>query len=815
MNMRTTFMLMAATVVAPLCAQQPTESAADVFRELASPQTATAPSTVEQRAAAFPMLKSIPADVDAFYAVTHLGDHLVRIQRSGRLEELVGQPVELPEAFLNLEGFSLALGRGSAASLEALTPLLTFLSSAPQTESVSGLWAKMAKESLSEIISNTSRDVLARQGKAAEAQVPEVLVHPIYAVVSFRPSETMVQDWGNSLISMLQGMAGQEGEGASDGAEGCEVESVEINGLSGIRIRGSAMVSHEPSGEASDSLMKNIEERTFYVLMKVDATSITTVICERPGEISFAATPAESILASDLMTPTDAHPGMISVGYANPEFIRWNNSFSMSSYASTAKCLQSVFEKLGEAEPTSQEAFGKAAAAISSALGSWEKMSQTTPGKPAFVQCWAEADAIEMESIIPMSQGMSYGSTRLRLASIADAPDTIFYAEGGGVQRKEPLPSLMDCLNGALDVVHGALLTLPEQSQDEYSSLLQTATLFLPECQGLASALQVMGSGLTGSGALVVDAGGSLPAALGGIPGNRIAIPRLSFCADVSDRSRLEEGWKQILSVAGSVATKLGQDPAVVGMLPIMPANAGSAVSYSVALPFFTEDMVPNATVSDTALALGTSSKLNERVVNSATGNMDFVGAVFSFNPAPLASSLRGIADAYTASLPSESDVDGTVEAAAVEAATDETGTDSSDTCAEAPTDDSDADDSANEADEEEVVVDVSTVCEEGDETPGAPCVEGKAIDDDEVEGVVITEEESTSGEDDACSPSLAEAALTEREVAELEARERAESMEEVAQAAEFFARWVESIRGVITPAGEGSQAIRIRIRLR
>ena len=854
MNMRTTFMLMAATVVAPPCAQQPTESAADVFRGLAAPQTAAAPSTADQRAAAFPMLKTIPADVDAFCAFTHLGEHLARIQRSGRLEELTGSPVEIPEAFLNLEGFSLALGKGSSASLEAVSPLLTFLSSASQTESVSWLWAKMAKSSLSEIIYSTSRDTLARQGREAEAQMPEVLVHPIYAVVSFRPTETMVKDWGNSLISMLQGFAGQGEEGEPGSAEGREVESVEINGMSGIRVKGSALVSQEPSGEPSDALRKNIAERTFYVLMKVDATSITTVICERPEEIRLAATPKESILASDLMAPTDAHPGLISVGYANPEFVRWNSSFSMDSYVDTAECFRSVFEKLGEAEPASQEAFRKAAAAITFALGSWEKMSQLTPGKPTFMQCWAEADAIEAESITPMVQGVSYGPTRLRLASMADAPDTIFYAEGGGVQRKEPLPSLMECLNGALDVVHGTLLTLPEEAQDEYSSSWQMAMSFLPECRGLASALQVIGSGLTGSGAVVVDAGGSLPASLGGIPGNKIAIPRLSFCADVSDRARLQEGWRQILSVAGNIATKLGQDPAVVGMLPIMPANAGNAVSYSVALPFFTEDMVPNATVSDTSLALGTSSKLNERVVNSATGNMDFVGAVFSFNPAPLASTLRGIADSLAASLPSgaeciggrcaggvgspaveESVESATDESAAVESATDAAATDSSDTCIELPAGDVDAadddaadddaadddaaanDDADTDADDDgEIEVEVSTASEEKSGASGKAREETESAGDEAAaEGVVITEEDASSGDDDDGETSLSEEELTEREVAELEATERVENVEQAAQVAEFFARWVKSVHGVVTPAGEGSQAFRIRIRLR
>lgn len=786
MNTRTTFMLMAATVVAPLYAQQPTESAADIFQTLAASQPAAVQATVEQKAAAFPALKAVPADADAFFCFTHVAEHVERLRQAGCLGALLeGEDNPL----LRVEGLSVALGKGSSASLEAISPLLRLASSQDQVGTVTQIWASQAKENLSAVLSRVAADALAQQSQEATAQSPEVLVHPIYLTVTFKPTEPRVQDWGNSLTSSLQGFASRVDEvGEPVDPSGKPIESVDINGMSGIRIKGSVFSQGAETPTDKTPLGQELEKRTFYLLVKSDAASISVVLCERPDEIHFASIPEESVLATDKLASSALRPGMIAAAYANPELTRWNQSFSLQSFVDTANAIRSQFEHLGPVDPASKEAYDKAAAAVGMVAEQVEKFYRATPGVPSLMQLWTEGKSVVMESTSPLPEGVSYLPTRLRLTGLAKEADTILYFEGGSVQRKEALPSSSSILDGALDVARAVLLTLPEQKQDEYSAQWQMVNSFLPDAKSLSSALELMGSGLTGSSALVVDAGGSLPPALGGTPGNKIAIPRISVYSGISDRSRLAAAWQQVLAVAGNVAVKLGQDPAIVGMLPIMPTHAGDAMSYSVALPFFTEDMAPNVTINDTALALGSSPVLNSRVVASATGAVDFTGAVFSFHPAPLAASLRAIADSLAASLP-EDDAD----------------------CVEAPLDD--------EAEEENpyVVVDSgATQAEEAaDETSSTeeePAAESDDADGEEADGGDGDDEDDLDDEEEEEGVDIAEVELMPAEVA---AMERAENAEDAAQAAEFLSRNVESVHGVVVPAGEGSQTLRIQVNLR
>ena len=168
---------------------------------------------------------------------------------------------------------------------------------------------------------------------------------------------------------------------------------------------------------------------------------------------------------------------------------------------------------------------------------------------------------------------------------------------------------------------------------------------FLPELKSIFGSIQTIGDGMGNSMAITMDSAGSMPAILGGTPGNTAAMPRICFYSGVTDRAKLSEGWDGLIKTAGEIAAKLGQDPSVVNMLPIVPTTMGNAVSYSVAMPWFTPDMVPNLTVSDTAFTVGTSSNYNAEIAAAATGTTPFAGCVCSIRFAPLAKTARGIAE--------------------------------------------------------------------------------------------------------------------------------------------------------------------------
>ena len=206
------------------------------------------------------------------------------------------------------------------------------------------------------------------------------------------------------------------------------------------------------------------------------------------------------------------------------------------------------------------------------------------------------------------------------------------------------MPTTMQLVDSAVNVLDGFIATLPQHKQDAAARELAQARQFLPDLKALIGAGETICSGLGNSYALTIDNAGRFPTVLDGKPGNTHAFPRIAFYAGVTDRSKLGEGWEQLLTVAGNVAAKFGSDPSVVRMLPIVPTTTGSTTSYSVALPFFSTDFVPNVTVSDTGFTMGSSSAYNSNIISSATGTMEFSGAVATLNMRALAATARGLA---------------------------------------------------------------------------------------------------------------------------------------------------------------------------
>ena len=360
MNMRTTLMLMAATV-APVYAQQPTDSAAQVYTSLATPAPATT-ATAAQRAAAYPALALIPANVEALFTLNNIGN------TARALGEIVGDAA--PDELLSLQSLAIASGAGTIDSLQALVPWLA--KSQLEVNIHLNLWTSSTADPAKSIITRMVNDYVDATNKAALANMSQVKLPPIYAVLTTEAgNEGMLQEWLNLAIQGMQEDINPDDED--------EVRTAyEANGFAGIsiKLKGSEFVSpgydyNEETGELTrkelteeqKAISAELDKRTVYVLLRREGNALQAVVCEDPSAIVQPTKPEESVLASDKLAGADANLSK------NPAALLWcdggftaaYNKMQFGTCLAAAKIVEDSFRELAATDAAKATTWSKAA----------------------------------------------------------------------------------------------------------------------------------------------------------------------------------------------------------------------------------------------------------------------------------------------------------------------------------------------------------------------------------------------------------------------------------------------------------------------
>ncbi len=642
MTTRTILLTLAASV-APLYAQQPATpvSAPQVFTALATPAAPTATATPEQRAAVFGALALMPQNIADFAVLTHVGSNLLRLAESGKLPEMNAD--DLPAELLAINNIALASTSATPATYALLQHALVSLSTVSSSLQLAEEWARNARAELSDSI--IEELLLRADASAAQSgDVAEGVRLPVsYVILTTRPGEeAMLQECAALLLSGLQ-------ESYRPGISDVD----DANGFSGIRLEvvdtfrselEEATQNMAPRRKAQ--LLEELAKHPVHLLVCQQGNALLVALCEDPQELKLAASPEESLLATDKLAAYDANlgKGMVATARISPELSAIGNAVNSQPTYNLLKGISAVFSRLSEQETANQEAYSKATSGINFLNTELQKLSRPVT-QPTSMQIWCDGDLHLL--VTGDAQGCSYLPGELRLASMAEAPKTSLYAESTPMQLGLTPPDGKDLLDAALAVAEGFSLTLAEDGRHQSEAAITTVKAFLPELSAMAAAGSTVCSGLNGQLALVVDSTvAPIPPVPGAQPGVQAEAPRFAIYAGVSDRSKLSSGWDALHACAGQLAVKLGAPAEIVNMLPISAKQAGNAMSYSITLPFFTQDAVPSMAVTDTGLVLGSSTNLTTQVANSATGTTPFAGAAFALKFAPLAKTLRSLATA-------------------------------------------------------------------------------------------------------------------------------------------------------------------------
>ncbi len=643
MTTRTILLTLAATL-APLYAQQPAPAlpnAAQTFRALATPAQ-TANATAVQRARVFSALALLPQHVTDFAVLTNVGKTLRDLAESGKLPELsLG---DIPAELLALDNIAIAATQASPATLALLRHALVSLRTVDSTLELSEEWTALARAELRDTITEElflrADATIAQLGSEGEgASFP-----PSYIVLTSLPGEeALLQECCKLLLADLQ-------DGNRPG-----ISSVNnVNGFSGIRMELTEVFQAELADATRDmaprrreQLLNELAQHPLHILARQQGNALIITLCEQPQELQIADSPEASLLSTESLAPCDSHHnnGLLAALRISPELANLCQELNTLPTLHLASGVSAAFTRLAELEPANQQGYLQAANAVNFFAGELQKLIRPVR-KETFVQMWCDGD-LHLVSTCD-AQDCFYIPGELRLTAMAESPQTAFYAESTPLKTWLNLPNSDTVLNATLSLAEGFALTLAEEGQRHKSELaLAALRAFEPQLQAFARAGSTLYDALNGQFAFVVDSAyPPLPAVSGVQPNTQAHAPRFALYAGVGDRAQLESAWTEMQTNATQMVINMGAPAEMMHLIPITEKQAGIATSYSLTLPFFTQDAVPSLAVTNTGLALGSSANLTTQVAQNATGNEPFAGAVFALRFKPLARTLRSLATA-------------------------------------------------------------------------------------------------------------------------------------------------------------------------
>lgn len=591
--------------------------------------------------AACPSLSLVPDDVDLAMVV----------KEPQALLQKVDIHAALGSGKLPLTSIALASSQGNGEVLRKVLPLMAYVFVADEIGAGMEEWAEWAESAAGQVIHQQEAIVHSRVLADMVSAMEQVHVRPVYGVMGCCPGgEQALDEWMEKFLQKLRQVKAPSGFTS---------EIVDVRGFRGVRFQRNPDVRVQRE-EWEERLAQDLDRRAFYVLQKRVGSSLITVFCENPDEIRLAASPEESLAARGELAERGilAQPGLVMALYASPMYMQAQMDICRARYGMWASSLAEVFKALAarfpQQEPVYTAAASGAAALLQQALVMYPDQKSSIPllvwgrqtlretsssasgtGNTLPVAAWdvnVEYDAGGRE----FESGLLFFQEKGQKSS-----DTIFYAESTPC-RGGKWPNVQEVMNAVCSLVRGLDATATPEFRQANAARMELLDPFSQVVENMVAGWEIISQGLNGSSAWVLDASGQLPPTMGVAQGETPVLPRLAYVSEVSDRGKLDVGWRQMMSAAGQGLGALGMDPSLVWTLPITVHQDGFNLGYSLELPWFSGDLTPQVLVSPVAWVLGTSSALNRELMSySVKPGTPYRGCVFTFRPGSLARTLE------------------------------------------------------------------------------------------------------------------------------------------------------------------------------
>lgn len=571
--------LIAATAALPLGAQATAPAA---------PAAVTAPaadSLLQQRAAAHPALAAIPADAEFVLSIDNIGTAAEGLAKLGLLDasdvELARQP----------KGISLALSPQFVSQFADLIPLYADFN-AMSIQLAKDISAESDTEELESQVEAIQSQIT---GKLAAAVKKIDKVGPVYAVLSMDSQYNA--DLAASYDQVLQEFKGSE-----------SVEYVEINGLKGFKLTAQIPDSDEELKELAAAL----NGRSIYILSKLVGDTLVIGLAENPEDIRPAATPAESILATDKLAKGDKALGQRSYlsCYSGANLV--NTLMKMNKIGPTLDGLWQAIQAtyLKRLKPETAAACARGVEMVMTEL---KKLDKSQAAKhPAFSHLWQDDSAIHFE-LEEDACGYSYEPAK-SLGSGLDTKDAPFYLEASPMRFPNPInvPNLVRGLSSAAPLIDLVVEGSEEAAERSYQN--QQEPVVKEVLDSSLKAFETLGSGICGADLIYVSPEGGF-----------------SYASSVKDRNAVVSGFTQLIDVSNILSDGLFKEELVKHSTVKQEGNNtiatldtdGGRVKWC-------------AVLNDNFLTAGTIAGFSDKLADAANAP-EFSGIRFSLNLAALA----------------------------------------------------------------------------------------------------------------------------------------------------------------------------------
>ncbi len=589
MNAGLLCLALAGTLALPLSAEENTATT-DLLRQMAErPLTqvhmVSSDATIAAlRAEYFPDLALIPADAEAFLTIPDIPASINSLTTVTPVPFILGELQEEGISFSAppFRSLTIATGPGTAAALGRTAELLQ--TTVAQT-------IRLTLETASPDAGQQTLDRIASLWRITLADIITRQPPTITCIAALTPeAHRSVQ----KFLVKIKTLVSNRGNGASwhEGRyEGLSWQGLRI--LPNINLHNnfgrlfSTPESTDQEQQTLQSLAQRIKGQTLYLLTAVKDGKLLIVLCENPEkDIRFAATPAQSVLSTQKADIADSRLSRTSP----PDLLFYIGS---------------------PANKTPRASHGLSGV-VWGDHGAHLELSERSPGT---------ATLLDFE-------------TPLKLASMANLPETVLYAEGAlSPQAQTAVNSFYSCMASLGHSLSGKL-PIP------------------PEALAAGNGMHQILSSLGGRTALLVNNRGRMPGILSSEPlgypeAKDLDLPSPALYKTIADSALMDQGWATLESALkqGLTASKFaplvrrstrdGIDTCT--FTPTVRPAGFKVIGKTQISP--QEFVLDNIAVSraGTSLAIGTSPAYTEKIVRTAeTSSSDLKGAAFACRMEPV-----------------------------------------------------------------------------------------------------------------------------------------------------------------------------------
>lgn len=524
-----------------------------------------------------------------------------------------------PAALFGTE-FTVALGKSTGAQTANLVTLgnrvnyhrMRIIAKALLDCAKSGDFSDMT-EALAGMDGEELAKGLANDPKAGVALFEKMSMPPFY--IAFRTTAEQRAAAAQQLASLTEQIpmfAGEVSEPAEVEKAGAKFAGQKISGAKIAEQMGEDRDEMDETlgKETTDQLIAALGKKDLYVVSGTLGDYVVLYIGGSLDGLSFADSPANSMVAGDKLAFCDAYASkeLAAVVYGQKEMLDavaaatggltdvvdgLRDGIAGSDLLGDTRDLETLLRMVGEREA----ALRKLAV-------------NDTMGLAAFFE-----EGLKVESFGGTDNGAMDWKTPSKLATLGDSDDVLLFASMTSTAAyDEKVRAYGEAVMETAYAITMKAADLKIESDElaQFKGMAQMFdTKFRADIVSVWNALSGdMGAGLGNESALVVDLKGAMPA-VPGVPQpvvDEVKVPRVSVIAPVADRAKLSGAWDKIntsaTSILGKVSEMTGQD---IPMQKPISSEKDGFTTWFFSFPFFNDDFMPSVTVGDKWFAASTS----------------------------------------------------------------------------------------------------------------------------------------------------------------------------------------------------------------